>query len=145
MGCLSWLQLEVNICSIALSTDWFKLMDDWLIELSMFPSAPITVVVAQKRGPGRRRQRNQAEVTAEGSEDDSFTWSRGGKLSKVILSKAVLSQPAIRKAACQGILVCLCLLCLLQFLPIFIIHKHMESFFFLKHIWRVYLIFRLPY
>jgi len=107
VGCLSWLQLEENICSIALSTDWFKLMDDWLIELSMFPSAPLTVVVAQKRGPGRRRQRNLAEVTAEGSEDDSFTWWRGGKLSKVILSKAVLSQSAIRKAACQGILVCL--------------------------------------
>ncbi|CAF2152177.1 unnamed protein product [Brassica rapa subsp. narinosa] len=96
------LELEENICSIALSTDWFKLMDDWLIELSMFPSAPLTVVVAQKRGPGRRRQRNLAEVTAEGSEDDSFTWWRGGKLSKVILSKAVLSQSAIRKAACQG-------------------------------------------
>ncbi|CAH8307321.1 unnamed protein product [Eruca vesicaria subsp. sativa] len=96
------LELEENICSIALSTDWFKLMDDWLIELSMFPSAPLTVVVAQKRGPGRRRQRNHAEVTVEGSEDDSFTWWRGGKLSKVILSKAVLSQPAIRRAACQG-------------------------------------------
>ncbi|KFK33904.1 hypothetical protein AALP_AA5G076100 [Arabis alpina] len=96
------LELEENMCSIALSSDWFKLMDDWLIELSMFQSSPVTVEVTQKRGPGRRRQRNQAEVTAEGSDDDSFTWWRGGKLSKVILLKAVLSQSAIRKAAWQG-------------------------------------------
>ncbi|CAH8267449.1 unnamed protein product [Arabidopsis lyrata] len=96
------LELEENICSIALSSDWFKLMDDWLVEHSIFQSAPVTVGVTQKRGPGRRKQRTQAEVTAEGSDDDSFTWWRGGKLSKVILLKAVLSQPAIRKAAWQG-------------------------------------------
>ncbi|VVB04906.1 unnamed protein product [Arabis nemorensis] len=96
------LELEENICSIALSSDWFKLMDDWLIELSMFQSGPVTVGVTQKRGPGRRRQRNQAEVSAEGCDDDSFTWWRGGKLSKVILLKAVLSQSAVRKAAWQG-------------------------------------------
>lgn len=101
---LTLLQLEENICSIALSSDWFKLMEDWLIEHSVFQSTPVTVAVTPKRGPGRRRQRNQAEVTAEGSDDDSFTWWRGGKLSKVILLKAVLSKPAIRKAAWQGIL-----------------------------------------
>ncbi|KAJ0238791.1 PHD finger family protein [Hirschfeldia incana] len=96
------LELEENICSIALSSDWLKLMDDWLIEHSIFQSAPVTVGATQKRGPGRRRQRNQAEVTAEGSNDDSFTWWRGGKLSKVILLKAVLLKPMIRKAAWQG-------------------------------------------
>ncbi|KAG2311140.1 hypothetical protein Bca52824_022697 [Brassica carinata] len=96
------LELEENICSIALSNDWLKLMDDWLIEHSIFQSAPVTVGATQKRGPGKRRQRNQAEVTAEGSNDDSFTWWRGGKLSKVILLKAVLLKPMIRKAAWQG-------------------------------------------
>ncbi|XP_023637871.1 DDT domain-containing protein PTM isoform X2 [Capsella rubella] len=96
------LELEENICGIALSGDWFKLMDDWWIEHSIFQSAPVTVGVTQKRGPGRKRQKNQAEVTAEGYDDDSFTWWRGGKLSKVILLKAVLSQLATRKAAWQG-------------------------------------------
>ncbi|KAL0681551.1 hypothetical protein Bca4012_048398 [Brassica carinata] len=96
------LELEENICSIALSSDWFKLIDDWLIEHSIFQSARVTVGATQKRGPGKRKQRNQAEVTAEGSNDDSFTWWRGGKLSKVILLKAVLLKPMIRKAAWQG-------------------------------------------
>uniref|UniRef100_A0A1J3JSD0 Nucleosome-remodeling factor subunit BPTF n=1 Tax=Noccaea caerulescens TaxID=107243 RepID=A0A1J3JSD0_NOCCA len=96
------LELEENICSIALSSDWLKLMDDWLIEYSIFQSGRFTVGTTQKRGPGRRRQRNQAEVTTEGADDDSFTWWRGGKLSKVILLKAVLSKPKIKKAAWQG-------------------------------------------
>ncbi|ANM70692.1 PHD finger family protein [Arabidopsis thaliana] len=96
------LELEENICSIALSSDWLKLMDDWLIELSIFQSAPVTVGATQKRRPGRRKQRNQAENTAQGSDDDSFTWWRGGKLSKIILLKAVLSKPKIKKAAWQG-------------------------------------------
>lgn len=99
------MQLEENICSIALSSDWLKLMDDWLIEYSIFQSGRFTVGTTQKRGPGRRRQRNQAEVTTEGADDDSFTWWRGGKLSKVILLKAVLSKPKIKKAAWQGNLV----------------------------------------
>ena len=96
------LQLEENICSIALSSDWLKLMDDWLIEHSIFQSARVTVGATQKRGPGKKKQRSQAEVSAEGSNDDSFTWWRGGKLSKVILLKAVLLKPMIRKAAWQG-------------------------------------------
>lgn len=102
-------QLEENICSIALSGNWLKPMDDWLTEHSIFQNAPVTIGATQKRGPGKRRQRNQAaEVTAEGSNDDSFTWWRGGKLSKVVLLKAVLSKPKIRKAAWQGNLVWLC-------------------------------------
>ncbi|CAN7121831.1 unnamed protein product [Brassica rapa subsp. narinosa] len=96
------LELEENICSIALSSDWLKLMDDWLIEHSIFQSARVTVGATQKRGPGKKKQRSQAEVSAEGSNDDSFTWWRGGKLSKVILLKAVLLKPMIRKAAWQG-------------------------------------------
>ncbi|KAF8098895.1 hypothetical protein N665_0256s0025 [Sinapis alba] len=96
------LELEENICSVALSSDWLKLMDDWLIEHSIFQSARVTVGATQKRGPGKKKQRNLAEVTAEGSNDDSFTWWRGGKLSKIILLKAVLLKPTIRKAAWRG-------------------------------------------
>ncbi|CAN7005909.1 hypothetical protein IGI04_009660 [Brassica rapa subsp. trilocularis] len=96
------LELEENICSIALSSDWLKLMDDWLIEHSIFQSVRVTVGTTQKRGPGKKRQKNQAEVTAEVSNDDSFTWWRGGKVSKVILLKAVLLKPTIKKAAWQG-------------------------------------------
>ncbi|XP_010454541.1 PREDICTED: DDT domain-containing protein PTM-like isoform X5 [Camelina sativa] len=95
------LELEEDICSIALSSDWLKLVDDWLIEHSFFQSAPFTVADTQKRRPGKR-QRNQAEITAQGSDDDSFTWWRGGKLSKVILLKAVLLKPQRRKAAWHG-------------------------------------------
>ncbi|KAL0709907.1 hypothetical protein Bca4012_016885 [Brassica carinata] len=96
------LELEENICSIALSSDWLKLMDDWLVEHSIFQSVRVTVGATQKRAPGKRRQRNQAEVAGEGSNDDSFTWWRGGKLSKIILLKAVLWKPMIKKAAWQG-------------------------------------------
>ncbi|XP_023636448.1 DDT domain-containing protein PTM isoform X2 [Capsella rubella] len=96
------LELEENICSIALSSDWLKLVDEWLIEHSIFQSAPVTVAGTQKHRPGKRRQRNQAEITAQGSDDDSFTWWRGGKISKVILLKAVLLKPKRRKAASQG-------------------------------------------
>ncbi|XP_010520403.1 PREDICTED: DDT domain-containing protein PTM [Tarenaya hassleriana] len=96
------LELEENISTIALLSDWPKLVDDWLIEHSIFQSAPFAFGATQKRGPGRRRQRNLAEVPIKGSDDDGFTWWRGGKLSKLILLKAVVSRRKIKKAAWQG-------------------------------------------
>ncbi|XP_022752622.1 DDT domain-containing protein PTM-like isoform X6 [Durio zibethinus] len=99
------LQLEENISIISLSADWIKLMDDWLVEPSVIQSTSSTVGLPQKRGPGGRCQRKQSvvsEVTANDSNDKSFDWWRGGKLSTNVFQKAILPRSMVRKAARQG-------------------------------------------
>ncbi|XP_022752616.1 DDT domain-containing protein PTM-like isoform X2 [Durio zibethinus] len=99
------LDLEENISIISLSADWIKLMDDWLVEPSVIQSTSSTVGLPQKRGPGGRCQRKQSvvsEVTANDSNDKSFDWWRGGKLSTNVFQKAILPRSMVRKAARQG-------------------------------------------
>ncbi|XVF05256.1 hypothetical protein REPUB_Repub05bG0155900 [Reevesia pubescens] len=99
------LDLEENISVIALSVDWVKLMDDWIIESSLIQSTSSTVGLPQKRGPGGRRRRKQSvssEVTADDCDDRSFEWWRGGKLSTHVFQKAILPGSMVRKAARQG-------------------------------------------
>ncbi|XP_022729201.1 DDT domain-containing protein PTM-like isoform X2 [Durio zibethinus] len=99
------LDLEENISVIALSEDWIKLMDDWVVEPSVIQSTSSTVGLPQKRGPGGRRCRKQSvasEVTADDCDDKSFDWWRGGKLSTHVFQKAILPGSMVRKAAQQG-------------------------------------------
>lgn len=96
------LELGENICSIALSGDWFKQVDDWLVESSIIQSVSCTAGTTQKRGPGGKRQKKQSEVIVDGCNHDSFSWWRGGKLSKHIHQKAILPRSMVRKAAHQG-------------------------------------------
>ncbi|OMO58284.1 Zinc finger, PHD-type [Corchorus capsularis] len=98
------LELEENISIIALSVDWIKLADDWLVE-SVVQSNSSTVGLPQKRGSVGRRRKKQSvasEVTADDNDDKSFDWWRGGKLSTHVFQKAILPGAMVRKAAQQG-------------------------------------------
>ncbi|KAI4322361.1 hypothetical protein L6164_022064 [Bauhinia variegata] len=98
------IELEENIRTITFTGDWVKLMDDWLVESSMFQSLARAVGPTQKRLPGRRNKKQLAidEVTADGCNENNFAWWHGGKFTKFIFQKAVLPKSMIRKAARQG-------------------------------------------
>ncbi|KAL4283239.1 hypothetical protein GQ457_16G008690 [Hibiscus cannabinus] len=99
------LDLEENISVTALSADWVKLMDDWVVDSCVIQSTSSAVGLPQKRGPGGRRRKKQSvasEVTADDSDDKSFEWWRGGKLSTHVFQKAILPASMVRKAAQQG-------------------------------------------
>ncbi|KAA3455501.1 DDT domain-containing protein PTM-like [Gossypium australe] len=99
------LDLEENISLNALSLDWVKLMDDWLVDSSVIQSTSSTVGFPLKRGPGGRRRRKQSvasEVTADDCDGKSIDWWRGGKLSTHVFQKAILPASMVRKAAQQG-------------------------------------------
>ncbi|KAI4334293.1 hypothetical protein L6164_019003 [Bauhinia variegata] len=95
-------ELEENIRTITFAGDWVKLMDNWLVESSIFQS--IACATTQKRIPGRRKKKQLAidEVTADGFNENNFMWWHGGKFTKFIFQKAVLPKSMIRKAARQG-------------------------------------------
>ncbi|XWS71521.1 hypothetical protein CRYUN_Cryun03dG0145000 [Craigia yunnanensis] len=66
------LDLEENISVNALSVDWVKLMDDWLVESSVIQSTSSTVGLPQKHGAGLKRRKKQSvasEVTAYDHKD----------------------------------------------------------------------------
>ncbi|XP_062105255.1 DDT domain-containing protein PTM-like [Humulus lupulus] len=99
------LQLEENIRIIALSSDWDKLVDDWLVEYSAVQNAMPTAGATQKRGPVGKRNKKQAamsELTTDGSREKSFVWWQGGKQSKLVFQKAILPLSMVRRAARQG-------------------------------------------
>ncbi|PKI78776.1 hypothetical protein CRG98_000843 [Punica granatum] len=99
------LKLEEHIRPVALSGDWFKLVDDWSAECSVTQGTTCTTGIIQKRGPGGRPNKKQSTLS-EDTEDDclekSFSWWRGGKLSKILLNKAVLACSMIKRAAHQA-------------------------------------------
>ncbi|GLT51296.1 hypothetical protein SLA2020_247160 [Shorea laevis] len=98
------LELEKNISVIALSSDWVKLMDDWMVESSMIESTSSTLGLTQKRGPSRRskKQSGACEITTDDLDDKSITWWRGGRLSNHIFWKAILPCSMVKKAARRG-------------------------------------------
>lgn len=106
--CLLYLQLEENIRAVAVSGDWFKLVDDWSIESSATQSATFASGSSQKRGPSRRRGRKRFAAISEDTSDDCLdnmsdvNWWRGGMLSKLILQKGLLPCSLVKKAARQG-------------------------------------------
>jgi len=98
------LQLEENLCTIALSSDWTKLVDDWMDEPSVPQNACLTGT-AQKRGPGRRRKHfASSEATVEDSSDGAsdVNWWRGGRLAKLVFQRGTLPHSVLRKAAREG-------------------------------------------
>lgn len=99
------LELEANIRTIALSGEWIKLVDDWLVESSVIQSTTCTVGTTQKRGPSNRRGRKQNAIQEDKDDDcndKSFVWWQGGKLSKLIFQRAILACSLVKKAARQG-------------------------------------------
>ena len=96
------MQLEENIRSIALSSNWFKLVDDWFLETSMIQNAPGAFgTTVQKRGPGRRRKQSVSEDPSHERSDANFLWFRGG-ISKLVFQRAALPRCIVAKAARQG-------------------------------------------
>lgn len=99
------MQLEENICHIALSGDWVKLMDDWLGDSSVIQNTTSNVLTTQKRGFSGKRGRKHSgmsEVTVDDCSDQSFSWWKGGKSTKLVFEKAVLPHTVVRNAARQG-------------------------------------------
>ncbi|XP_009337394.2 DDT domain-containing protein PTM [Pyrus x bretschneideri] len=98
------LELEANIRTIALSGEWIKLVDDWLVDSSMIQSPTCSVGTTQKRGPNRRGRKQNAihDDKDDDCHDQSFVWWLGGKLSKLIFQRAILSRSLVKKAARQG-------------------------------------------
>ena len=101
-----YLQLEKNIRLIALSGDWVKAMDDWLVEPSVTQSSASITGTMQRRVNGKRHQKHSGaiDVAADGCHDKSFVWWRGGRLLKIVSNKAILPQSMVKRAARQGIL-----------------------------------------
>ncbi|KAF3455123.1 hypothetical protein FNV43_RR05571 [Rhamnella rubrinervis] len=99
------LVLEENVRIIALSGDWIKLVDDWLVESCFKQNATSIVGTTQKRALSGRRGRKQSascEVTADSRHEKSFVWWQGGKKSKLIFQKAILPHSMVKRAARQG-------------------------------------------
>ncbi|KAF2300663.1 hypothetical protein GH714_015039 [Hevea brasiliensis] len=99
------LELEENIRTIALSGDWAKAMDDWLVDSPVIQCSTSTIGTTQKRGPGGKRHRRQSgmsDIRADGCDDKSFVWWQGGKLLKHVFHKQSLPQSVLRRAARQG-------------------------------------------
>lgn len=97
------MQLEENIRTIALSSDWVKLVDDWLVEYSAMQNASCTAGTVEKRGPGRRKKQSaMSELTDDGCQEKGFVWWQGGKQSKLVFQKAVLPRAMVKRAARQG-------------------------------------------
>ncbi|KQJ89596.1 DDT domain-containing protein PTM isoform X2 [Brachypodium distachyon] len=105
------LELESNIRTIAYSTSWTKLIDEWPVES---PAASVGLsrpAAYQKRGTGGRRGRRRSlateSVTNTAVTDDDkswkeFNWWSGGNISKRILQRGAHLSLAIRKTVRQG-------------------------------------------
>ncbi|XP_037429968.1 DDT domain-containing protein PTM-like [Triticum dicoccoides] len=102
------LELESNICSIAFSPIWVKLVDDWPMESPPASAGALRPAAYQKRGTGGRRGRKRSVITESAAvADDDKSWKKvnwwsGGNISKRILQRGVHLSSAIRKAARQG-------------------------------------------
>ncbi|CAL1367023.1 unnamed protein product [Linum trigynum] len=99
------LELEENIRRIALSGDWVKAADSWVIGTFIAESAATETRSVQRRGPAGKRHKKQsalADREVDGCDDKSFIWWRGGNLLKHVFHNAVLPGAMIKKVARQG-------------------------------------------
>ncbi|KAJ8749984.1 hypothetical protein K2173_013899 [Erythroxylum novogranatense] len=98
------LELEQNMRSIAVSGDWVKAVDDWLVESSGTQAAGNIVATTQKRGPCGKRQKKEYVISdiSHDNNEKCFVWWRGGKLSELVFHRAILPQSALKTAARQG-------------------------------------------
>lgn len=97
------LELEENICTNVLSSEWTKLVDSWMDESSV-PQSACAAGSVQKRGQGRRKKHlATSEITVDDSNDSlsDLNW-RSGKLSKLVFQRGTLPCSVLRKAARQG-------------------------------------------
>ncbi|ERN13226.1 DDT domain-containing protein PTM [Amborella trichopoda] len=107
------LELEENIRPISLSGGWFKLVDEYVLEISATQMGAVLVKSNSKRGYiGRRKKKQSAmlsdiphvqqESRTQRESKTTFYWWRGGKLSKQLLLRGILPSSIAKKAARQG-------------------------------------------
>ncbi|EHA8588477.1 DDT domain-containing protein PTM [Cocos nucifera] len=101
------LEFEKSIRGIAFYGSWFKMVDDWSIELCTEFAGISRIGLNKKCGPSgkRNKRRSVASDSAPFSSDDNWKdvqWWRGGKLSKLVFQKGALLSALVRKAARQG-------------------------------------------
>ncbi|KAL9267860.1 DDT domain-containing protein [Drosera capensis] len=96
------LKLEKNIRTIALSGEWVKPLDDVMSEPS--PTQNTCPAELSQKRPGRPKKHSNASEIIEDvqKKETDFLWWRGGKLSKIVLQKGMLSRALLRKNARQG-------------------------------------------
>ncbi|GAB2234809.1 hypothetical protein Drorol1_Dr00004075 [Drosera rotundifolia] len=96
------LKLENNIRPIALSGEWVKPLDDVMSEPS--PTQNTCPAGSSQKRPGRPKKHSNASEIIEDVQkrETDFLWWRGGKLSKIVLQKGMLSRALSRKNARQG-------------------------------------------
>ncbi|KAL2937545.1 DDT domain-containing protein PTM [Bienertia sinuspersici] len=97
------LELEENLCTNALSSEWTKLVDNWMDESSV-PQSAGAVSSVQKRGTGRRKKHLATpEVIADDSSESlsDLCW-KSGKLPKLVFQRGTIPSSILRKAARQG-------------------------------------------
>ncbi|KAK9665994.1 hypothetical protein RND81_14G151900 [Saponaria officinalis] len=97
--------LERNLCSIALSSEWTNLVDTWMDESSVPQSAAIAAAGSvQKRVAGKRKKYLPTPEVTDDDPDDSneFSWWRGGKLAELVFQRGTFPRRVLRKAARQG-------------------------------------------
>lgn len=103
------LQFEENIRFVALSGDWFKLVDGGASESSITHLTAGVVESSHKHKSGRRGRKPSSMVKVTADDDcknklKDFTWWRGGILSKLLFQKATLPRSMLKKAARHGTL-----------------------------------------
>ncbi|KAL9247390.1 hypothetical protein vseg_020826 [Gypsophila vaccaria] len=97
------LDLETNFCTIALSPEWTKFVDNWMDDSSKSQSVP-PAGSTQKRGPGKRKKHLAApEVTVDDTDESTEScWWRGGKLAKLVFQRGTFPRGVLRKIARKG-------------------------------------------
>ncbi|CAI0452662.1 unnamed protein product [Linum tenue] len=99
------LELEENIRRIALSGDWVKAVDNWVVGTFISESAATENRSVQRRGPAGKRHKKQSALSdrkVDGYDDKSFVWWRGGNLLKHVFHNAILPGSMMKKVARQG-------------------------------------------
>ncbi|KAL9225620.1 hypothetical protein vseg_001522 [Gypsophila vaccaria] len=97
------LDLERNLCSIALSSEWTNLVNTWMDESSV-PQTAAAAGSVQKRVAGKRKKylATPEEVDDDPIDSNEFIWWRGGKLAKLVFQRETFPRQILRKAVRQG-------------------------------------------
>lgn len=97
------MQLEEHLSTIAFSSEWTNLVDNWTDESSI-PQTAFATGSTQKRGVGRRKKHlSTSEIISEESKESlsDLNW-KIGKLSKLVFQRGTLPCSFLKKAARQG-------------------------------------------
>ncbi|XP_078447383.1 DDT domain-containing protein PTM-like [Wolffia australiana] len=101
------LELERNIRSVAVAADWFKLFEDWFGDR---PARRVPATPIQKRGPGRPKKKSLPSGATPAPQTErliEISWWRGGRISRIVFPRGMLTRSLAKKAAREGGLRCI--------------------------------------